>query len=401
MDRNTEQQDRQSLKEERNSLFFHQTLQRTHIPMIAEKRNRILSDDTMTMVVSEDQNSKSGRQIQTSKSKNPIGSLSVQRGLHQSYTQVQSQFEVDSSQIPTLGDLNPRDMNPKQNHLFYSTASGIEGYSKFQPERNTIKEVFSKKNFGFMKDKKLKSKLAQLNVQNNIKLNKQVEEERHHIVEEYKNHLNKKKLFNTSSQIDKITTSGSDEATAAPPKSGGNPPLNGAGGENISSDDTTSSKRTSSMYKTNAYNKNKVLDLTPEEERNSLEFDKQSMVSGAHTARNHASIRESLDRQQVHQHKMSTQKVGKTLIRGETGNKSHRTTQLLPLVAVSLDEMELNRYLDEHKYGILSKKEKKFLVRYVVKGLPESVRGRFWLACSGANSYIEGKVYEKDYYKKL
>ena len=97
----------------------------------------------------------------------------------------------------------------------------------------------------------------------------------------------------SASQVDKITANGSDEATTAIPKSGGHAP---GAGENISSDDTSSSKRTS-LYKTNAYNKNKVLDLTPEEERNSLEFEKQSVASGAYSARLHnPSIRETLER---------------------------------------------------------------------------------------------------------
>ena len=41
---------------------------------------------------------------------------------------------------------------------------------------------------------------------------------------------------------------------------------------------------------------------------------------------------------------------------------------------LSVDELELQRFLSQHKF--VSKAERKYLTRYVLKGLPESVRGR-------------------------
>jgi hypothetical protein len=44
-----------------------------------------------------------------------------------------------------------------------------------------------------MKDRRLKSKLAQLNAQNNLKLNREADMAKQQIVEDYKNHLQKAK----------------------------------------------------------------------------------------------------------------------------------------------------------------------------------------------------------------
>jgi len=64
----------------------------------------------------------------------------------------------------------------------------------------------------------------------------------------------------------------------------------------------------------------------------------------------------------------------------------------------SQDEQELLRFLNGKKVTI-SKMERKYLLKYVIKGLPEGVRGRFWLVCSGALGYR--KNYQDDYYRRL
>lgn len=48
--------------------------------------------------------------------------------------------------------------------------------------------------------------------------------------------------------------------------------------------------------------------------------------------------------------------------------------QLKKIGVLSTDELELRSFFDSHRS--VSKTERKFLLKYVVKGLPESVRGR-------------------------
>lgn len=48
--------------------------------------------------------------------------------------------------------------------------------------------------------------------------------------------------------------------------------------------------------------------------------------------------------------------------------------KLQKVSVLSVDELELQRFLSQHKF--VSKAERKYLTRYVLKGLPESVRGK-------------------------
>eukprot|EP00347_Sterkiella_histriomuscorum_P008165 403346136 len=61
----------------------------------------------------------------------------------------------------------------------------------------------------------------------------------------------------------------------------------------------------------------------------------------------------------------------------------------------SLDEQDLKRFLSSR--NIFSKHDKKYLVKYVLKGIPESLRGQFWLVASGAKNFMQ--IYNKDYYQ--
>lgn len=62
---------------------------------------------------------------------------------------------------------------------------------------------------------------------------------------------------------------------------------------------------------------------------------------------------------------------------------------------LSEDEVDLKRFLDGKQ--VIKKSERKFLLKYVVKGIPPSLRGRFWLITSGANRFMQ-KEYNPGYY---
>lgn len=93
----------------------------------------------------------------------------------------------------------------------------------------------------------------------------------------------------------------------------------------------------------------------------------------------------------------------------ELGVKRITTVQKLQLTFPSLitqDELDLKKFLESRDY--LSKKERKYLLKYVLKGLPPSLRGRvsvlkvicysqFWLISSGALAYLS-KHYDQNYY---
>jgi hypothetical protein len=65
---------------------------------------------------------------------------------------------------------------------------------------------------------------------------------------------------------------------------------------------------------------------------------------------------------------------------------------------LSQDEIDLKRFLAGKQ--VIKKSERKFLLKYVIKGLPASIRGQFWLVTSGANRFMQ-KEYDPGYYKKL
>ena len=62
------------------------------------------------------------------------------------------------------------------------------------------------------------------------------------------------------------------------------------------------------------------------------------------------------------------------------------------------DEIDLKKFLNGNI--VIKKSERKFLLKYVIKGLPNSIRGKFWLVTSGAYRYMQ-KEYDPGYYKRL
>lgn len=65
---------------------------------------------------------------------------------------------------------------------------------------------------------------------------------------------------------------------------------------------------------------------------------------------------------------------------------------------LSQDEIDLKRFLTGKH--VIKKSERKFLLKYVIKGLPASLRGQFWLATSGASRFMQ-KEYDPGYYQRL
>jgi hypothetical protein len=58
----------------------------------------------------------------------------------------------------------------------------------------------------------------------------------------------------------------------------------------------------------------------------------------------------------------------------------------------------LYKYFESHKYGI-SDSDREYLEEFVVRGIPDNLRRRYWLSVSGAFGYL--KNYSPGYYATL
>jgi hypothetical protein len=80
----------------------------------------------------------------------------------------------------------------------------------------------------------------------------------------------------------------------------------------------------------------------------------------------------------------------------ETNKHPHIVHKLqLDRQMLSQDEIDLKRFLAGKQ--VIKKSEREFLLKYVIKGLPASLRGQFWLVTSGANRFMQ-KEYDPGYY---
>lgn len=60
--------------------------------------------------------------------------------------------------------------------------------------------------------------------------------------------------------------------------------------------------------------------------------------------------------------------------------------------------VDLYKYISDNKYGI-NDNDREWLEEFVVKGIPDNLRRRYWLSVSGAFGYL--KNYGPGYYATL
>jgi hypothetical protein len=64
----------------------------------------------------------------------------------------------------------------------------------------------------------------------------------------------------------------------------------------------------------------------------------------------------------------------------------------------SQDHIDLHKYFKKNK-NFISEDDKIYLEQYVIKGIPSSLRRKYWMTVSGAYGYM--KMYQEGYYQAL